>query len=158
MSLQKMLKLFHFPSDDKSEHQTQGIPTTDRTLHFAAALALRICLPPMMKMTQAWFYTHYCTSYIIISDPTEIRLFEYTSCFTQAECQNSIIWLCAKVGIKATDLDLLSTEAMKVGQMNLLTSSNVIHELNQFVIIYSNLCLKPVQLLKLLEQIQFTNI
>ena len=63
-----------------------------------------------------------------------------------------------KVGIKATDLDLLSTEAMKVRQMNLLTSSNVIHELNQIVIIYSNLCLKPVQLLKLLEQIQFTNI
>ena len=63
-----------------------------------------------------------------------------------------------KVGIKATDLDLLSTEAMKVRQMNLLTSSNVIHELNQIVMIYSNLCLKPVQLLKLLEQIQFTNI
>ena len=64
----------------------------------------------------------------------------------------------AQVGIKATDLDLLSTEAMKVEQMNLLTSSNVIHELNQIVIIHSNLCLKPVQLLKLLEQIQFTNI
>ena len=64
----------------------------------------------------------------------------------------------AKVGIKATDLDLLSTEAMKVGQMNVLTSSNVIHEINQIIIIYSNLCLQPAQLLKLHEQIQFTNI
>ena len=63
-----------------------------------------------------------------------------------------------QVGIKATDLDLLSTEAMKVGQMNVLTSSNVIHEINQIQIFNSNFCLKPAQLFKLHEQIQFTNI
>ena len=44
----------------------------------------------------------------------------------------------AKVGIKATDLDLLSTEAMKVGQMNVLITSNVIHELNHIIVIHSN--------------------
>ena len=90
-SVQKISKHLDFPSDDKSEHQTQGIPTTDRTLHFAAALTLRICLPPMMKMTPARLEIAHPISNII-SDPTEIRFyFEYTSRCTQTKCQHSII-------------------------------------------------------------------